>query len=263
MATMWLTLLAQTMEETRTSRGALSALLGVLLVVIVGTAVWLVRCRVREAGDREGFMDLCESLGFEPVHGQEALQRISERIGELFGEQAIYARQLRLAGVLRSVEQDGLTIDAAQVRLGLDASNANINTLSKLVLLIHLPGPPLPEFSLLPNHFLFATVQKDTVFHHTGTFGRRNLVLGEDKWHIAHILGQDVRDALADNRELVIESRGDLLAFYLHDERVQPADLAAFINRCTHLTRLMAGNAETYTPSPRAGRTTRHPLLNV
>ncbi len=242
----------------------LPLLLVAALVVIVLFAVWLIRAHLHEAHERELFLELQGTMGFEPVSGEDELRIIAERIGELFGEHAIYARHLRVAGALRRIEDDGLTLDAAQVRLGMDTtSNANIYTLAKLVIMIHRDDLVLPEFSLVPNHFLFASVQRNPVFHHSGEFGRHNLVLGDDKWFIAHTLSGDARDALADNRDLVIESRGNLLAFYLHDERVQSAELEAFIDRCLTLSHHMILNAHAYTPAREPRRVTRHPLLQM
>jgi len=228
----------------------MSLALGLIAVGLIMFIVWLIRTRQQAVVDREQFLKLQETMGFAPVGDEDELRMIAERIGELFGEHAIYARQLHLAGALRRTDEHGATLDAVQVRLGLDASNANINTLAKLVVIAQCNGVDLPEFSLLPNHFLFATVQKDPVFHHSGAFGRRNLVLGEDKYFIGHALGGDVREELAENRELVIESRDGVLAFYLHDERVQAKDLPGFVDRCGRLTRAILDNASSYDSAP-------------
>jgi len=243
---------------------SLGLVIGLVAVAALMFVVWLIRTRQRTVVERERFVRLQETMGFGPVADEDELRQIAERVGELFGEHAIYARQLHLAGALRRAGGDGLIVDAVQVRLGMDASNANINTLAKLVVMVHGQALSLPEFSLLPNHFLFSTVQKDPVFHHTGAFGRRNLVLGEDKWFIAHVLGGDVRDALAENRDLVIESRDGLLAFYLHDERVQARDLAGFVNRCLTLSRGMVAHAGAYKPAAAASHPReRYPLRQV
>ena len=267
----WLLTLAQTVEESNLLPPetfdahvlSLPIVLAIVGAAAVALGVYVVRNKLAKRSALRGFVGLVDQDGFEIVHDEDTLRLTAERVGELFGEQAIYARQLRLAGVLRRVDDDGLVIDAAQVSLGLEASNANINTLVKLVLIIHRPGMDLPEFSLLPNHFLFATVQKDPVFHHSGAFGRKNLVLGEDKYFIAHTISGRAREELADNGELVIESRDGLLAFYLHDERIQAKDLPAFVTRCLSLSRTMIDNAADYRPTPEAKRTTRHPLLQM
>jgi len=237
--------------------------LGMVGVVALAFAVWGVRALRHRQAQRRGFVGLIEAAGFEPVQGQDQLGRIADDLSELFGEQAMYARQVRVAGALKREEDDGLRLIAAHLVLGLEASNANIATLDKFVLTITGFSPRLPAFSLEPNHFLFATVQKDPVFHHTGKFGSRNLVLGEDKWFVAHVLSENVRELLADNRDLVLEAREDRLAFYLHGERVQPNDLPAFVERCNAISRAIIANAPTYRPSTRQRRGTHESLLPV
>ncbi|NBC10993.1 MAG: hypothetical protein GVY24_04555 [Planctomycetes bacterium] len=245
--------------------GAPTLLLVLAMVGVVALAftVWGVRAVLHRQAQQRGFLGLIEAADFEPVQGQEQLGEIADDLSELFGEQAMYARQVRVAGALQRQEDDGLRLVAAHLVLGLEASNANITTLDKLVLTVSGFTPRLPTFSLEPNHFLFATVQKDPVFHHTGRFGRRNLVLGEDKWFVAHVLGENVRELLAENRDLVIEAREDRLAFYLHDERVQPADLPAFVERCAAISRAIITNAPTYRPDTRSRRGTHESLLSV
>lgn len=247
-------------------RATLLLVVGMVAVVALFFFVWAVRAMVGQRVQRRGFVGLIDEAGFEPMHGREALGRVARDLSELFEEQAMHARQVRVAGALRRVEDDGLVLTASHVVLGLESnrasSNANITTLNKFVLMVSGFEPRLPDFSLTPNHFLFATVQKTPVFHHTGRFGSRNLVLGDDKWFIAHVLGENVRELLADNRELVVESLGDRLAFYLHDERVQPADVPAFVERCVAISRAIIGNAPGYRPIDRPRRM-RAPMLPV
>jgi len=254
---------AQLIDTPDGGTPTLLLVLAMVGVVALAFTVWGVRAVLHRQAQRRGFLGLMESAGFEPVQGQDQLGRIADDLSELFGEQAMYARQVRVAGALKREEDDGLRLVAAHLVLGLEASNANIATLDKFVLTVSGFAPALPVFSLEPNHFLFATVQKDPVFHHTGKFGRRNLVLGEDKWFVAHVLDEPVRDLLADNRDLVIEAREDRLAFYLHDERVQPGDLPAFVERCAAISRAIIANAPTYRPSNRQRRGTHESLLPV
>lgn len=256
-------MLAQSAEAA--PRGALTLWLLAGMVVVVGVALglWGVRAVLDRRAQRRGFLGLIDAAGFEPVRGRDELREIAAGLSELFGEQAMYARQVHVAGALQRREDDGLRLVAAHLILGLEASNANIATLDKFVLTITGFSAALPDFSLEPNHFLFATVQKDPVFHHTGRFGRRNLVLGDDKWFIAHVLGEPVRELLAENRELVMEAREDRVAFYLHDERVQPGDLPAFVEHCVAVTRAAVANAATYRPSTRSRRGSSEPLLPV
>lgn len=225
----------------------LALLAGGLAMAAVAGAVSAVRRR-REDADLLG---LIHARGFDPIDDHDELARVAQRVEALFGELAMYARHLRLVGVLR-VERSRYVLDAAHVILGIEgpqsASNANLATLNKLVLIAHGMDAVLPDFSLAPNHFLFKQVHPDPVFNHSGAFGRRNLVLGADAYHIAHVLGGEVRSMLAGNRDLVIESRGGVLAFYLHDERVQPKRLAAFVERVESLAEAMLANAGSWSP---------------
>ncbi len=256
-------MLAQGTDAAPREAPTLWLVLGMVGVVAVAFTTWGLRAVLHRRAQMRGFLGLIETAGFEPVSGQEALRGIAEELSALFGEQAMYARQVRVAGALRREEDDGLVLVAAHLVLGMEASNANITTLDKFVLSISGFEPRLPVFSLEPNHFLFATVQKDPVFHHTGKFGSRNLVLGEDKWFVAHVLGENVRALLAENRDLVIEAREDRLAFYLHDERVQPGDLPAFVERCVAITRAIVANAPMYRPNARVRRGGHEALLPV
>ncbi|MEX0887471.1 MAG: hypothetical protein WD009_13635 [Phycisphaeraceae bacterium] len=213
---------------------------GALAVALIwgGVSLYLRRNRVR------GFEAFRQQPGFEPVAGAEDLERLAEDVADVFGDLAMYARQLHIAGALRYHARDDFDIEIAHVVLGMEASNAQHQSMEKIVVFVRGFDAALPSFRILPNNFMFRHIHRNKVFDAETKFGENNLVLGTDTALIRAVINDEVREALRDNRTRVIEARPDYLACFLHDERVEPADLERFVAECVALAGLLRDAAQ-------------------
>ncbi len=209
--------------------------LGALIVALIwaGVALYLRRNRLR------GFEAFRKQSGFEPVTGRENLERLAEDVADVFGDLAMYARQIRIPGALRYAARDDFDVEVAHVILGMEASNAQHQSMEKIVVFVRGFDAPLPRFRILPNNFMFRHIHRDRVFDTETKFGENNLVLGADQASIRAVLSPTVQQALRDNRTRVIEARPDYFACFLHDERVEPANLEDFVAECLTLAELL------------------------
>ena len=232
-------MLLQTPAANPTILPVLAIVLGCVIVVVP----WLLYERHQRRKHHQRFVALMDERNFEPIRDTVELQRIADTIQKLFGEVAMNARRLTLRGAMR-YPMPRFDVTVVQVVLGLEASNANGTTLHKVVVLLsgfdRSGEGGLPRFKLMPNNVLFRQIHRTPVFHASSPFGKRNLVLTgeaspEHEERVQHIINRDAREALMDNSNLVIESLGDTLAFYLHDEQVQPDDLDGFIQHAATL----------------------------
>lgn len=214
-----------------------AVLAGLLLIVaaIVFAEGHARRVRQRQ---RDALLALLDDPDIEPVTGQANLANASARVQSVLKLMAFYARQIHLPAVLRLTNQP-FAVEITHAVIGMERSNANHQTLDKLVVICHdFPEdtPPLPDFQLLPAHPLFRSVYKQPVFDHTSPFGKTNLVIATDHHAVQDRIHRGTRTLLADNRDLCITAEQGLLAFYLHAETVQPDDLPAHLTRCLTLT---------------------------
>jgi hypothetical protein len=220
-----------------------------LVVMVVLVAAGLVLGKLRQRTDRRRFLELADELSLEIVRRPDELEQVAQRVRRVFRGMEMYTRRLKLSGVMRD-RLDGMVVEVTHVVMGMERSNAQHHTFDKVVVLVHGLSDRLPTFKLMPNNALFKQVHRRPVFAHSSPFGRRNLVLGEDRLVVQHVLGPEVRTMLQSNRELCIDSRDGLIAAYLHDERVQPADLPAFVDRTVALAQAMSERAEHYVADP-------------
>ena len=91
----------------------------------------------------------------------------------------------------------------------------------------------------MPSNAMFRQIHRDEVFHGETAFANHNLVRGPDHESIRNVFSDEVRRELADNDALVIEARPEVLAFFLHGERVMPKDLDRFVDDAVRLGRLL------------------------
>ncbi|MEX0655636.1 MAG: hypothetical protein WD534_13950 [Phycisphaeraceae bacterium] len=208
-----------------------------IVAIIWATAVWYSR-----RNRTQSFHAFVQQPGFEPINDRDQLETLSETVGDVFGDMSMYARQLTIKGALH-YPSDEFDVKVVHVVLGFEASNANHQTMEKVVVMVSGFDTPLPRFRLLPNNFLFRHIHRNKIFDATTKFGEHNLVLGREHDRIRGVFGDDVRALLKDNRAMVIEARADLLAFFLHDERVEPKDLGAFVAECLNLAGLIRKSA--------------------
>lgn len=222
-----------------------SVLVLLALSVVVGLIMWIEwRDRRRQRLDRDQLLGLLDDDRFEPVSGEAALAAVAERIDRAFRFMAMYARQLHILAALRR-EEEAFTLEVVHAVMGLERSNANHHTLDKLVVLFRPMPERLATFLLMPSSKLARQFHPNAVFEPGSHFSNHNLVLGTDRAAIKHALSREVRRLLIDNRDLCILSSGDMLAMYLHDERVQPENLNQHVDRCVQLAQLIAETVAT------------------
>ncbi len=185
---------------------------------------------------------LDQAAGYQPLQGDQALAQIADRVETVFRFMAMYARQLHLRGALRR-HAHPFTIDIVHVVIGMERSNANHQTLDKLLVLITGLPPNTPAFTVQPSNPIARRLSPKGLFDASSPFGQANLVLGRDRPHIQHVLTREVRQLLHRNRDLCVDVTPSQAAFYLHDERVQPDDLDAHIDRCEKLAQAIAHHA--------------------
>ncbi|MFA9479929.1 hypothetical protein ACERK3_16720 [Phycisphaerales bacterium AB-hyl4] len=217
---------------------------GVLVAIIWGVVAWY-----RRRGRTQRFDAFVQQPGFEPINDQKQLETLSESIGDVFGDMSMYARQLTIRGALHYPSEE-FDVKVVHVVLGFEASNAQHHTMEKVVVLVSGFKHPLPRFRVMPNNFLFRHIHRNKIFDANTKFGEHNLVLGRDREHINALFTPDVQQPLQENRSMVIEARRDLLAFFLHDERVEPDDLGAFVADCLSLAALIRKNAADMSATP-------------
>lgn len=215
----------------------------VALAVGAGAAIvaiiWAVVVWYQRLGRVQRFNAFVQQPGFEVIRDHQQLETLAESIGDVFGDMSMYARQFTIKGALHYPSEE-FNVTVVHVVFGFEASNAQHHTMEKVVVLVSGFENRLPRFRLLPNNFLFRHIHRNKIFDATTKFGENNLVLGRDREHIKHLFDDpQVQDQLKDNRAMVIEGRPDLLAFFLHDERVEPNDLGGFVADCLHLAALM------------------------
>ncbi|MEM6553998.1 MAG: hypothetical protein AAF750_17925 [Planctomycetota bacterium] len=211
--------------------------LGLFLIIAAIVVAERHTRRLRQR-QRDDLLALLDDPDIHPVTGQDHLADASDRVQTVLKLMAFYARQIHLPAVLQLTNQP-FAVDITHAVLGLERSNANHQTLDKLVVICHaFPAhtPPLPDFQLLPAHPLFRSVYRQPVFDHTSPFGKTNLVIATDHRAVQDRIHRGTRALLADNRDLCITAEQGLLAFYLHAETVQPPDLPAHLTRCLTLT---------------------------
>ncbi|MEM1212074.1 MAG: hypothetical protein AAGI68_07225 [Planctomycetota bacterium] len=213
-----------------------AVLAGLLLIIAAIVAAERHARRVRQR-QRDDLLALLDDPDIEAVTGQDNLADASSRVQVILKLMAFYARQIHLPAVLRLTNQP-FAVEITHAVIGMERSNANHQTLDKLVVVCHAfpeDTPPLPDFQLLPSHPIFRSVYRQPVFDHSSPFGKRNLVLGTEHRAVQDRLHREARALLADNRDLCITAEQGLLAFYLHAETVQPRDLPAHLTRCLTL----------------------------
>lgn len=208
-------------------------------------AVALIWAAASWYGRRRGvkhFKDFAQQPGFEPIDDHDELAALSESVGDVFSDMSMYARQLTIRGALRHPD-DAFKVNVVHVVIGFEASNAQHQTMDKVVVLVSGFDAPLPRFRLLPSNFMFRQIHRNPVFDAGSAVGRSNLVLGRDHQRIRAVLDGGAAELLQNNRALVIEARPALLAFFLHDERVEPDDLGTFVADCLNIATAVRADA--------------------
>ncbi len=223
-----LCVLAQTPNGGNGKRVDIAIMVG---LAAVGIGAWLLwRHKKRTAAEDEAFLAVQSIKGFAPVRGETQLAALAETAVDLFSDLRMFVREVTIAGAL-AAEIDGFEVTAVHLVLGpeTDRSNANHQTLDKVIVLIDGLPDGLPAFSLTPNNFMLRHIHRSKVFLPTDRFGARNLVRGVEKDRITALFTDEAKELLRDNRETVVISRHDRLAFLLHGDRVQPADFEGFL----------------------------------
>ncbi|HEY3236219.1 MAG TPA: hypothetical protein VGJ84_15995, partial [Polyangiaceae bacterium] len=208
----------------------------VVLLVVAGKLLWERhrRARLEAFRGRYAFVDL-ES---------EDLEGLDLDLRALFGpgSKVAEAQQCELKGltfILVSlltpeyrVEEDGTWDDAVQ------------EGMRKTVLVVRgFPGD-LPLFRLLPNSWMLRAMRGQG-FNAVGDvepFGFFNYVIGQSRDRIRQVLLGGPDENLRRNRDLIVESRSDMLAFYVQDE--QPKDLESFLLRSSAIASSIAQRAD-------------------
>ena len=215
-------------------------IIGVTIVVLGLLA--MVASRQRKRGTQDRLKHLAGQYQLEEIQSQDELERLSQTISRLFNEVAMYVRELTLFGALRKRLRN-FEVEIVHAVLGFEASNANHQTLDKIVVLVSDFDTPLPGFKLMPNNWMFRQIHPERVFAAKTPFAQKNLVLGDDHQRIKQIMNDEFKEAMSDNRELVIHSIDGTLAFYLHDDRVEPDDLERFTEHCVTLAAILQDQA--------------------
>ena len=229
--------------------------IGVALLIGLGAvivaAIWATASVIMRRNRLAGFEAFRKQSGFEPVTGQDNLERLSEDVADVFGDLAMYARQIHIPGALRYAARDDFQVEVVHVVLGMEASNAQHHSMEKIVVFVRGFDAPLPRLRLVPNNFMFRHIHRDKVFDAETKFGENNLGLGGDAARIRAVLDEPVQQALKDNRTRVIEVRPEYFACFLHDERVEPANLEKFVAECLTLAELLRDAARKAGKEPR------------
>lgn len=210
-----------------------------LVVLIVLIALWIVYSRKRE---KEQIKATVQRYGMTPLHEESQIEKVSEAVADLFSDMSMYVRELRILSAY-AAEMRGYSVRMAHAVLGLDRGNSTY-TLDKVVVLVSGFDRDLPTFELMPSGRDLRLFIKNSIFRPGTPFGKANMVSGKDEDRIREAFNERVREQLADNRRVVMVSRGSLLAFYPHGSSVVPPDLAAFLEESVDLTDMLTTATE-------------------
>lgn len=234
--------------QTEPVRGSASMVIALAAVAAMAAVVIaIVLQRRRHDADLDAF---ARRHGFDPLPDDPA-DPVYAAVAALFGQgpriERLLHRQapdmnlylVRLRMPLYRVDAGGIwdaTVQESQVKLVLLAANL---------------AAPLPIFRLMPNSWALTAVRGEeaNLVHGVEPLGWRNYVLGDDEAWVLHVLAGEPSHLLRRNQQLTLDSRGDVLAFYLQDERPQPRDLAAFVDHCLALAHALLARARIYPAS--------------
>jgi hypothetical protein len=236
-------LLSQTAPGTS---GDVFLLLVVIVAICSATAAgWWFIARRRLASADAAFLAVGEMPGVRAVRGDD-LAELADALRAVFNQMqmSMYARHQTLLGAFRYPDPD-LKVSVVHVVLGLERSNANHQTLDKVVVLIEGLPRSLPSFSLMPNSYLMRKFNRQQIFPPTNRFGAQNMVRGADHAGIRRVFTDAAQQLFLDNRNTVVQSHGGRLVFYLHDEAVIPPDMPAFLADALALARIAREQAAT------------------
>lgn len=222
----------------------------VILVAAAGLAgffAMLWRQHRRRQRDDAAFAALVHEPGFTLIADRDVLAGLAQRLADIFVDQRMYARYLNLRGAIDRPAPH-FDVSVVHVVLGKERGNADHHALDKVVVLCHGIDAELPSFSLIPGNALLHRLHPNTAFEPTDRFGVHNHVRTSDVARVRQVFGSELRQTLRDNRELTIEGRADMLAFFLADERAQPTDLLAFVEDCVTMAAMMREGARGFQP---------------
>lgn len=208
----------------------------ILVLFFPGVIILLRYIRKRE---RRKIGEVVETFGMTPIKDNSQLEELAAVFTEIFSEISMFTQELRIFSAYKT-EIRGFSVQLAHIVCGVDRGNSTV-TFDKVVVATSGFKQQLPRFSLLPGVRKKEFFSDEDIAFPGETFGKTNRVAGEDEERVKRVLGKDLRLRLANNRDLSIISRGWLLAFYPHGNRIVPTDLKSFVDNSVELTEWMTG----------------------
>ena len=212
----------------------------VAAVLVVFVAAIIIYYRSARKHENEEIASTARNFNMTPLRDDAQLEDLSSTLAEIFSDVAMYVRELRIVSAYVANIR-GYTVRITHVVFGMDRGNSKY-TIDKVAVLVSEFDKELPEFSLTPRsprEKAFRVPSDQSIFSKQTALGTANAVYAKDAEPVRALLDEQIQEKLSDNEQLVLVSRGNLLAYYPDGESVVPDDLNAFVEQSLDLTDML------------------------